>query len=65
MRLEIQLADDDYLIKSIAKNDVETIKRHIAMYEKNVKELTKPAYIDHAKHMLQLSKIALKIAQAK
>jgi hypothetical protein len=65
MRLVIQLAEDDYLIKSIAKNDAETIKRHIAMYEKNVKELTKPEYIDHAKHMLRLSKIALKIVQAK
>ena len=60
MKLVVELAEDEYLIKSIAKNDVETIKRHIAMYEANVKELTKPAYIDHAKHMLRLSKLALK-----
>jgi hypothetical protein len=65
MRLVIQEADEQYLIKSIAKNSVETIERHIAMYEKNVKELTKPLYVDHAKKMLRLSKIALKIAQAR
>jgi hypothetical protein len=65
MRLVIQEADEQYLIKSIARNDVETIQRHIAMYEKNVKELSAPFYVDQAKKMLRLSKIALEIAQAK
>jgi len=65
MRLVIAEADEQYLIKSIARNDVETIQRHIAEYEKDVKELTKPLYVNHAKKMLRLSKIALKIAQAR
>lgn len=64
---KFQLVDapDDYLIKSIARNDVATIKRHIAMYEDNVKNLKKPLYVEHAKKMLRLSKLALEVAEAK
>jgi hypothetical protein len=58
-------ADEAHLVKSIARNDVETIKRHIAMYEDNVKNLKKPLYVDHAKKMLRLSKVALEIKQGK
>ena len=58
-------AGEAHLVKSIAKNDVKTIQRHIAMYESDVKNLKKPLYVDHAKKMLRLSKLALKIAKDK
>jgi hypothetical protein len=64
MKLVIVEADEQHLIKSIARNDVETIKRHIAMYEDNVKNLIKPSYVNHAKKMLRLSKMALEIKAA-